>query len=160
MNKSCQHEACFADTACALGHYNRSECEHWIPAGPVTPDPGETDDVADTPWNGYALGTSDLLILAGRGQPVVVGLMGAEGSGKTTLLAFLYMWLLEHGELPDWTFGGSWTLGAWESLVQNSRWTAEPPPSFPAHTSRILEQGASLQLSQVRDLPVAGSLFS
>ena len=135
MNPLCQHSACFADTACALGHYNRSQCEHWIRPGPVAPEPEEAHDVADTPWNGYALGTGDLLILAGRGQPVVVGLIGAEDSGKTTLLAFLYMWLLRHGDLAGWTFGGSWTLGAWESLVQNSRWTAEPPPSFPAHTS-------------------------
>ena len=66
---------------------------------------------------------------------MVVGLIGAEGSGKTTLLAFLYMWLLAHGEVPGWVFAGSWTFGAWESLVQNSRWTAEPPPTFPPHTS-------------------------
>ena len=45
------------------------------------------------------------------------------------------MWFLEHGEIPGWVFAGSWTLGAWESLVQPSRWTAEPPPSFPPHTS-------------------------
>ena len=65
----------------------------------------------------------------------MVGLIGAPDSGKTTLLAFLYMWLLEHGDIPGWSFAGSWTLGAWESLVQASRWTAEPPPSFPDHTS-------------------------
>ena len=135
MNQRCEHEACFADTACALGHHNRSECEHWVQVEPKTPEPEAAPDAADIPWNGYALGTSDLVILAGRGQPVVVGLIGAEGSGKTTLLAFLYMWLLEHGEIPGWVFAGSWTLGAWESLVQYSRWTAEPPPSFPPHTS-------------------------
>ena len=136
MNQRCRHEACFADTACALGHHNRAECEHWVQAEPVTPEPEAIlTDAADIPWNGYALGTSDLAIVAGRGQPVVVGLIGAEGSGKTTLLGFLYMWLLEHGEIPGWVFAGSWTLGAWESMIQYSRWTAEPPPSFPPHTS-------------------------
>ena len=135
MSQQCHHEACFADTACALGHQNRSECEHWVQSEPKTPEPEAAPDAADIPWNGYALGTRDLAILAGRGQPMVVGLIGAEGSGKTTLLAFLYMWLLEHGEVPGWVFAGSWTLGAWESLVQHSRWAAEPPPAFPPHTS-------------------------
>lgn len=45
------------------------------------------------------------------------------------------MWILENGELPGWVFAGSWTLGGWESIVQYSRWTGEPPPSFPPHTS-------------------------
>ena len=135
MTQPCRHEACFVDTACALGHHSRSDCEHWIQPEPQSPQPATPPSVAEVPWNSYALGTADLAILAGRGQPLVVGLIGAEGSGKTTLLAFLYMWLLEHGEMPGWTFAGSWTLGAWESLVQHSRWTAEPPPSFPPHTS-------------------------
>ena len=135
MKQRCRHEACFADTACALGHQSRSECEHWVQSEQETPEPETAPDAADIPWNGYSLGTSDFAILAGRGQPVVVGLIGAEGSGKTTLLAFLYMWLLEHGEVPGWVFAGSWTLGAWESLVQQSRWAAEPPPAFPPHTS-------------------------
>ena len=132
----CRHEACFADTACALGHHNRTDCDYWAQVEREKPDEREVaPDAADIPWNGYALGTSDLAILAGRGQPVVVGIIGAAGSGKTTLLAFLYMWLLEHGAIPGWDFVSSWTLGAWESLIQPSRWTAEPPPSFPAHTS-------------------------
>ena len=135
MSQQCQHESCFADTACALGHHNRLECEHWVQPDAAAPRPEPESDTADIPWNGYALGRSDLAILAGRGQPVVVGLVGAPGSGKTTLLAFLYMWLLERGEIPGWSFAGSWTLGAWESLVQPSRWRAEPPPSFPPHTS-------------------------
>ena len=135
MSVPCGHEACFTDTSCALGHADRSKCEHRVQAEPEAPEPEAASDAADFPWNGYALGIRDLAILAGRGQPVVVGLVGAPESGKTTLLAFLYMWLLEHGEIPGWVFAGSWTLGAWESLVQHSRWTAEPPPSFPPHTS-------------------------
>ncbi|MEW6182506.1 MAG: hypothetical protein AB1500_04915 [Bacillota bacterium] len=90
---------------------------------------------SDLPWNGYALGTSDLTILSGRGQPVVVGLIGPPDSGKTSLLAFFYMWLLKYGKIGGWDFAGSWTLGGWESVVQYCRWTGEPPPSFPPHTS-------------------------
>ena len=92
-------------------------------------------DGSNVAWNGFALGTSDLSILGGRGQPIVVGLVGPEGSGKTSLLAFVYMWLLKHGKLGDRLFAGSWTLGGWESIVQPCRWTGDPPPSFPPHTS-------------------------
>ncbi|MEO0325186.1 MAG: hypothetical protein AAF447_19665 [Myxococcota bacterium] len=81
------------------------------------------------------MGTSDLAILGGSGRPAVVGLIGPPDSGKTSLLAYLYMWLLEHGTVAGWSFAGSWTLGGWESVVQYSRWTSEPPPSFPPHTS-------------------------
>lgn len=135
MTGHCRHESCFADTACALGHLNRTECEHWESAEAEADAPEPTRETSDIPWNGYALGTSDLAILAGRGRPVVVGLVGPPNSGKTTLLSFLYMWLLEHGEIPGWVFAGSWTLGGWETITQYSRWTAEPPPSFPPHTS-------------------------
>ena len=135
MTEHCKHEACFLDTACSLGYLNRSECENWIREEAETKEPEAEPDAGNIPWNSYALGTSDLAILAGRGRPIVVGLIGAPDSGKTTLLAFFYMWLLKHGEVPGWLFAGSWTLGGWESVVQYSRWTGEPPPSFPPHTS-------------------------
>ena len=47
----------------------------------------------------------------------MIGLIGPPDSGKTSLLAFVYMWLLKHGQLGDWQFAGSWTLGGWESVV-------------------------------------------
>lgn len=138
MTRECAHENCFADTACALGHRDRGECPHWgdgeqpVQNGPETPAERSPSDV---PWNGYALGSSDLAVLAGRGRPLVIGLVGPPDSGKTSLLAFLYMWLLEKGRLGAWTFAGSWTLGGWESVVHHCRWSGEPPPSFPPHTS-------------------------
>ncbi|MEW8332980.1 MAG: hypothetical protein AB2692_18745 [Candidatus Thiodiazotropha sp.] len=124
MKFECSHDSCFPDTTCALGHTNRTECEHWQgesqPSGQdqtraMRKTPESTSDI---PRNGHALGTSDLTILGGRGRPAVVGLIGPPDSGKTSLLAYLYMWLLEHG-----------------TVVQYSRWTSEPPPSFPPHTS-------------------------
>ncbi len=137
MTRRCTHESCFPDTTCALGHLDRGACEHW-----QEPEESEDDVVeasqnptSDVPWNGYTLGTSDLAILGGRGQPLVVGLVGPPDSGKTSLLAFVYMWILKHGTLGDWLFAGSWTLGGWESVVQPCRWKGEPPPSFPPHTS-------------------------
>lgn len=141
MTFKCSHDSCFPDTTCALGHTNRADCEHW--AGEPQPSDKEqsstTQDAPEPtstiPWNGYVMGTSDLAILGGRGRPAVVGLIGPPDSGKTSLLAYLYMWLLEHGTVAGWSFAGSWTLGGWESVVQYSRWTGEPPPSFPPHTS-------------------------
>lgn len=141
MKFECSLDNCFPDTTCALGHTDRAECEHWT----GQPQPSEQnrtstgieapESTSDIPWNGYTLGTSDLTILGGRGRPAVVGLIGPPDSGKTSLLAYLYMWLLRHGTVADWSFAGSWTLGGWESVVQYSRWTSEPPPSFPPHTS-------------------------
>ena len=138
MPQECAHENCFADTACALGYRNRGECPHWgdgeqsgdnVQEKPMRPSP------SDVPWNGYALGSSDLAVLAGRGRPLVIGLVGPPDSGKTSLLAFLYMWLLANGRLGPWTFAGSWTLGGWETVVDHCRWSGVPPPSFPPHTS-------------------------
>ena len=136
MKAQCNFRHCFPDTACALGHNDRLTCNYWEAA-----ESGEADGVqvrpngSDVAWNGYALGTSDLAILAGKRRPVVVGLIGPERSGKTSLLAFVYMWLLSHGQLGGLRFSGSWTLGGWELLVRPCRWTGTPPPSFPAHTS-------------------------
>lgn len=135
MTGRCKHERCFPDTTCALGFRDRRECECWV-AESVDKPLSETEPSAgDFAWNSYSLGTSDLAIIAGRGRPVVVGLIGAPDSGKTSLIAFLYMWLLKYGEIPGLVFAGSWTLGGWESTVHNSRWSGEPPPSFPPHTS-------------------------
>lgn len=137
MTWRCSNENCFPDTTCALGHLDRNHCEHWQQHGDAADGAVERPSVptSDIPWNGYALGTSDLPILGGRGQPIVVGLVGPPDSGKTSLLAFAYMWFLKNGKMGVWDFAGSWTLGGWESVVQYCRWTGDPPPSFPPHTS-------------------------
>ena len=138
MTQRCRHESCFPDTTCALWapgprRLRALDCRGRSRRGANGSRVEQV--VSDIPWNGYALGMSDLAILGGRGRPIVVGLIGPPDAGKTSLLAFLYMWLLDKGELPGWVFAGSWTLGGWESVVRYSRWTGEPPPSFPPHTS-------------------------
>ena len=136
MNYQCNFEHCFSDTTCALGYPDRSECDHWKEVeGDEVESTQPKDRGRDFAWNGYVLGTSDLSVLGGRGRPIVIGLVGPPDSGKTSLLAFVYMWLLKYGKLGDWVFAGSWTLGGWESVVQPCRWTGDPPPAFPPHTS-------------------------
>ena len=137
MSHRCTHENCFPDTTCALGHLDRKDCEYWQKRDVGEEESAKQEEIPtnDVPWNGYALGTSDLAILSGRGQPLLVGLIGPPDSGKTSLLAYIYMWLLKRSAIGDRRFAGSWTLGGWESVVHHCRWTGEPPPSFPPHTS-------------------------
>ncbi len=164
MTHRCTQDSCFVDTTCALGHFDRLECEHWKAIDEVDEDnsTGVPESTSDVPWNGYSLGTSDLAILGGRGQPIVVGIVGPPDSGKTSLLAFVYMWLLKYGTLGEWQFAGSWTLAGWESIVRHSRWTGEPPPSFPPHTTSAGRHPGVLHvtLRHAADLGVLDVLFT
>lgn len=154
MTFRCSNGSCYPDTTCALGHLERSTCEHWRTtpkdADPSTPSAAAASN--DVPWNSHALGTADLSILSGRGTPLVIGLVGPSDSGKTSLLAFIYMWLLKHGRLGTWSFAGSWTLGAWESIIYHSRWTGVQPPTFPPHTSSSGRHPGLLHLALRNDV--------
>ena len=143
MTSKCSNENCFPDTTCSLGHLDRTDCEHWQQESAEVDETAEHPEAptSDVPWNGYALGTSDLTILSGRGQPVVVGLIGPPHSGKTSLLAYLYMWLLKYGKLGGWDVGGSWTLGAgspWSSIVDG-------PENHPHRFLLILQVQGAIQ---------------
>lgn len=137
MTGQCALDGCFPDTTCALGHLCKKNCDQWLDDAETEMEETkpEQKQSSDLPWNGYSLGLQDLAVIAGRSSPGVVGLIGPPESGKTSLLAFLYMWLLKHGRVGKWLFSGSWSLGAWESVVHHSRWVGDPPPSFPPHTS-------------------------
>lgn len=136
MTGRCTLDGCFPDTTCALGHRRKQDCDQWAESSHT-----ESDEVlpeqqsSDFPWNGYSLGLQDLAVIGGRSSPGVIGLIGPPASGKTSLLAFLYMWLLKYGRVGKWLFSGSWSIGAWESVVHQSRWMGDPPPNFPPHTS-------------------------
>ncbi len=138
MSSYCSEGHCYApDTTCKMGAEDHRQCPHWkeeaapqepgLPAGPVA---------AAFPWNGGPFGKDDAAIVAARGRPAVIGILGAEGAGKTTALGLLYS-LLHGGRcFRGWRFAGSYTLGGWETIAHNLRWHGTTPPSFPPHTPR------------------------
>lgn len=135
MSSSCRNPACFPDIPCALGHINRDECNDWLKSDDQAAQPKAEPAVLPLPWSGYALGTKDIGRLASRGQPIVIGVVGAHDSGKTSLFSYFYLWLLRTGRFFEWDFAGSWTFGAWETIARNCRWDIDSPPSFPPHTT-------------------------
>lgn len=138
MSGKCSQPHCFApDTTCKMGAEDHRRCPHWKDdAGAQTPGAAPQPIPAAFPWNGGPFGKDDASIVAARGRPAVIGILGAEGAGKTTALGLLYS-LLHRGKcFRGWRFAGSYTLGGWETIAHNLRWQGTTPPSFPPHTPR------------------------
>jgi hypothetical protein len=67
----------------------------------------------------------------------LIGVLGAHDAGKTTLLTACYLQLLRGQSIGEFTFAGSRTLGAWESLAAHTRFDDPVKgPAFPPHTPR------------------------
>lgn len=66
------------------------------------------------PWTGEWLHPEQLDLLAHRGKPKIIGLVGSSGAGKTTYLAMLYSLLFNGKLIENWDFAGSYTLNGWE----------------------------------------------
>lgn len=140
MKRRCQNSECFADDgeSCAMGLPAFDACPQWTTAPPESGvDPSTSPGAARVPWSGSALGSADLVNLGGRARTVMIGVIGAHDAGKTTLLLGNYLEILRGRPLADATFGGSLTLGAWESLAAWVRFDdAARAPRFPPHTPR------------------------
>ena len=136
MSERCKFEGCFDDSPCARGERDKAKCEFWSStenAGATDPAQAQVTE-GRVSWNSHALGLRDLYIVAARGRPIVVGIVGPADAGKTTFLVLLYQLLLQGKSLASLPFSGSATLGAWESLAAWMRFT-DTPPTFPPHTS-------------------------
>lgn len=153
--RRCRLETCFApETPCNLGH-DLSECQYFSESASAAtaektvgaaaestatteapPERAAHTDERLLPWSGSSFGTADFAFVAARSAPRVLGLVGNHNAGKTTLLSVLYL-LVHRGLLPQGrAFAGSFTLGGWEALAHNLRWSAGQVPHFPPHTPR------------------------
>jgi hypothetical protein len=154
MTQFCRHSDCFVpEVSCAMGELDPWRCPNWI--GSQAADADALREVerlgTATPWHGNALGTTDLPFVSARGRTSTVGLVGAESAGKTTFLAAIYSLLARGHELGQRKFAGSYTLGGWEAVAHNLRWSGITPPSFPPHTPRSAERAPGLLHLAVRE---------
>lgn len=133
----CSRKTCFVpDTGCALGHVDRTKCPDLTVRAEKSALLAETPDEVLLPWSGSAMGLGDLGFVAGRGRPLVMGIIGPQNAGKTTLLAAWYL-LLGRGAaaLGGREFAGSYSLDGWEAIAGALRWSPGQSPSFPPHTT-------------------------
>jgi hypothetical protein len=133
----CSRPTCFVpDTGCDLGHISLADCPAWTSRNEAATEAPKASEHGLLPWSGRALGLSDLVFLAGRARPFVVGVVGPYNAGKTTLLAAWYL-LTGRGAVckRDRQFAGSYSLAGWESVAGSLRWTPGQPLTFPPHTS-------------------------
>lgn len=132
----CERQTCFVpDTGCELGHLDRSKCQAWnAQITQETPESEPADEIL-LPWSGSALGLGDLSYVAGRGHPLVVGIIGPQNAGKTTLLGAWYLLVGRGGGPEGRKFAGSFSLEGWEATAGSLRWNPGQPPNFPPHTT-------------------------
>lgn len=138
MAQGCKQLNCWPlDTGCNIeGEADYRQCKYWQidEQQKVETAVNQTADHV-LPWHGNSLGTTDLLFVTGRSQPLIVGIMGAQDAGKTTFLSSLYLLLSKIPSLPSRAFAGSYTLGGWENIAHYLRWDGDGHPEFPRHTT-------------------------
>ena len=118
--RQCSKEGCHApeDFCQLLGTPEHLLCNHFIAdvkqekaAGSATNKNRTTSPI---PWSGDFLQPDEIDLLAHRGTPKIIGLIGSSGAGKTTYLAMLYTLLFNGKPIEGWDFAGSYTLSGWE----------------------------------------------
>tara|TARA_R110002020_G_scaffold141005_3_gene312618 strand:+ start:1898 stop:2881 length:984 start_codon:yes stop_codon:yes gene_type:complete len=117
--RRCTKEGCYApDHLCVeLASPRHEQCEFFVRVGAieasVTTSKGSAA-ATSIPWTGEWLRPEQLDLLAHRGKPKIIGLVGSSGAGKTTYLAMLYSLLFNGKLIENWDFAGSYTLNGWE----------------------------------------------
>ncbi|WP_420386632.1 TRAFAC clade GTPase domain-containing protein [Roseivirga sp.] len=117
--RQCSKEDCHApqDFCQELGSPEYPKCKHFIAnahkeEAKVTSKKNKT--ISTIPWSGDFLQQDEIDLLAHRGTPKIIGLIGSSGAGKTTYLAMLYTLLFNGKLIEGWDFAGSYTLSGWE----------------------------------------------
>jgi len=123
MRKQCSNPDCPAPKGLCLKHLSLDypKCEHWL---------GNQEDQAlekktkvnkkaiTLPWTGEPFQPTDIEIVGQRSTPIIIGMVGNAGAGKTSYLGMLYTLLFNGNKFKEWSFAGSYTLAAWETLAQ------------------------------------------
>jgi hypothetical protein len=74
-------------------------------------------------------------LVAARGTPKLLAVVGSTNVGKTMFLTTVYLLLHRGVRLPGRTFAGSYTIEGWENLASELRFGSWDHPRFPQHTS-------------------------
>lgn len=117
--RRCTKEGCYApdDFCVEFASPLHEQCEFFVKAGTIEASATTTKSSAaatSIPWTGEWLRPEQLNLLAHRGTPKIIGLVGSSGAGKTTYLAMLYSLLFNGKLIENWDFAGSYTLNGWE----------------------------------------------
>jgi len=147
MRKKCNKTDCPAPKGLCLEQASNDhpKCEHW--QGTQTDQSVEKQKKANKkaqslPWTGEPFQPTDIEIVSQRSTPLIIGMVGSADAGKTSYLGMLYTLLFNGIKFNHWSFAGSCTLAAWETLAQylkikpNGKIEFAPPtPSNPDYYS-------------------------
>lgn len=150
MRSICKKSNCTAPRGLCLEHASNDyqECEHWINNNDLdkldTHNNSKADELASKqlPWTGEPFQPDDIHLTSQRSTPLIIGMIGGADAGKTSYLGMLYTLLFNGKKLKNWSFAGSYSLAAWETLSQYLKIKpdgetefAPPTPSNPNYYS-------------------------
>lgn len=142
MRNKCKKPGCPAPKGLCLEHGSpdHQKCEHWL--GTKT-NKGKEEQTSlnakahSLPWTGEPFQPSDIELVSQRSSPLIIGLVGTADAAKTSYLGMIYTLLFNGIKFENWSFAGSFTLAAWETLAQylkiKSNGSVEFPPPTPSN---------------------------
>jgi len=143
MRNKCSKPNCPAPKGLCLEHASPDyqKCDYWLgkKTGQSVEKQNEAKKTAQSlPWTGEPFQPTDINIVSQRSVPLIIGMVGGADAGKTSYLGMLYTLLFNGNKFEQWSFAGSCTLAAWETLAQYLRILpsgnvefAPPTPSNP-----------------------------
>lgn len=143
MRKKCSKPDCPAPKGLCVIHASpdHQKCKYWLEnktEQPVEKQKTLKKKVQTLPWTGEPFQPTDIEIVSQRSAPLIIGMVGSANAGKTSYLGMIYSLLFNGKKFRHWTFAGSYTLAAWETLAQylkiksdGSVNLAPPTPSNP-----------------------------